>query len=295
MSSRTLILHRRIPLPALAALLLSACASQVPLLIRQAPTDSPSLVQVRAQVEDYVGQSVRWGGLLIATDNQEHASRLTVLAWPLGSDGKPRHSDDSDGRFIAIVPGFLDPAVYVANRLVTITGTLAHAETELVGEHPYAYPVVEAQAWYLWPESAASRNAYPYSGWYDPWYGPWWYSPWYDPWYSPGWYPYRDHYRRPHTHPKPVPDTDPVPDDPGDTRPHRRDRKDHKPDDRPDAEVPRKHEGGAKRPQREQRVEEHRPPAQEQGQERFVDQPETGRRPADDGDTGRGFRRFFRE
>jgi outer membrane lipoprotein len=277
----------------LMALLLSACASQVPLLIRQAPADSPSLVQVRGQIEDYVGRSVRWGGLLIATDNREHASRLTVLAWPLGSDGKPRHSDDGDGRFITIVPAFLDPAVYVANRLVTITGTLTHAETELVGEHPYAYPVVEAQAWYLWPESGVSSKGHPYSGWYDPWYGPWWYSPWYDPWYSRGWYPYRDHYPRPHTHPKPAPDTDPGPGDPGDERPHREHRKDHKPDDRPDTDVPHEQEESAKHRQREQRAEEP-PPEQEQGQEHFVDRPESERHPADDGDSGRGFRRFFR-
>jgi outer membrane lipoprotein len=279
MSTRPL--HRCIALPALAtllaALLLGGCASQVPLLIRQAPPGNPALVQVRAQVDDYVGQTVRWGGLLIATDNQERSSRLTVLAWPLGSDGMPGYSDDSDGRFIAIVPAFLDPAVYAADRLVTVTGTLVRSETGLVGEHPYAYPVVEAQAWYLWPAPAAApRGHYRYPGWYDPWYGPSWYSPWYDPWYSPGWYyPYRYPYWRPHVHPKPAQGGfDGKHPHPG-------------PDGRPHRDGPRKLGVGAERPRQQPRTVEQAPPRQE----KVMDRSGGGRQPAGDGGASRGYRR----
>jgi len=205
--------HRRIPVYALTTLLatawLGACTSQVPLLIRQGPLDSPAPAVVREQDGDYAGQTVRWGGMLIATGNEEHFTRLTVLALPLTRDGEPGSGDDSLGRFIAIVPGFLDPKVYAADRLVTVTGTLRGVEAGMVGEHPYRYPVVEAEAWYLWPEPGTASYDYPYyPGWYDPWYGPWWYGPWYDPWYFPHRYPYRYPYRHPHHHPEQAPGPD---------------------------------------------------------------------------------------
>jgi len=166
----------------LLALLLSACASQVPLIIREAPADGASLEQVREQAADNLGRPLRWGGTIIETDNRENATWLTVLGRPLYKDGEPKSTDDSAGRFIAIVPEFLDPKVYAADRRITITGTLLRTEDGEVGEHPYTYPVVEAEAWYLW----ARETEWPYR-YGDPWYRPWWqhrgYYPYGDPYY----------------------------------------------------------------------------------------------------------------
>jgi outer membrane lipoprotein len=177
--------YRHISLSALAALLVAGCASQVPLPIREGPADSPAPTAVRGQVGDYAGQAVRWGGVLIATENRADTTRLTILARPLASDGEPGSGDASLGRFIAIVPEFLDPKVYAPERLVTVTGTLRGSESGRVGEHPYTYPVLEARAWYLWPRPSVSPYYYD-----DPWfYDPWWYDRWHDPWYYGG-YPY---------------------------------------------------------------------------------------------------------
>jgi outer membrane lipoprotein len=174
----------------LMALLLSGCASQVPLEIREAPADSPSLAQVREDVATFMGQPVRFGGTIISTDNREDVTWLTVLGRPMFKDGKPEFTDDSAGRFIALVPEFLDPKVYATDRQVTITGTLLRTEAGKVGEYDYTYPVVEAAAWYLWPKDVG-----PYHD-YDPWYyDPWWYDPWYyRPWRYRG-YPYGYPYR----------------------------------------------------------------------------------------------------
>ena len=171
----------------LLALLLSACASQVPQGIREAPADNTSPEQVRAQDTEHLGQRLRWGGTIIETGNREDATWLTVLARPLYKNGKPQFSDDSAGRFIAIVPEFLEPQVYAPDRQVTITGTLLRSEAGEVGEYLYTYPVIQAEVWYLWPEVTEMPWGYPYPGWYDPWY--------YDPWY-PYRYPYRYRYWR---------------------------------------------------------------------------------------------------
>jgi outer membrane lipoprotein len=172
----------------LISLMLTACASQIPLAIREAPADNPSLEAVRGNTADYLARQVRWGGKLIGTENRENATWLTVLGAPLSKDGEPQSGDNSAGRFIAIVPKFLDPKVYAADRKVTVTGTLQRAEIRLVGEFPYSYPVVQAQSWYLWPEEPEVTYGYPYPGWYDPWYGPG-FGPWPGPWYPYG-YPY---------------------------------------------------------------------------------------------------------
>jgi outer membrane lipoprotein len=171
----------------LTGLMLSACASQIPQAIRQAPVDNPSVEAVRGNTADYLGREVRWGGRLIETENREHATWLTVLSsTSLSKDGEPQSGDDNGGRFIAIVPAFLDPKVYAVDRKVTVTGTLLRTETRPVGQFPYTYPVVQASSWYLWPEDAEPPYyGYPYPGWYNPWYGPW-----VGPWYANPWYPY---------------------------------------------------------------------------------------------------------
>jgi outer membrane lipoprotein len=170
----------------LIGLMLTGCASQVPPAIREAPVNNPSVEAVRANTADFLQRQVRWGGRLIQTENRENATWLIVLASPLLSkDGEPRYGDTSAGRFIAIVPEFLDPQVYAADRKITVTGTLVRSEMRPVGEFPYTYPVVQATSWYLWPEQTEVPYGYPYPGWYDPWYGPW-----VGPWHARPWYPY---------------------------------------------------------------------------------------------------------
>jgi len=264
----------------LAGLLVSACTSQIPALIRQGPVNSPSPALVREQVDDYTGQQVRWGGLLLATENRVDATWLTILARPLGADGEPGYSDDSLGRFIAIVPEFLDPQVYAPDRLVTVTGTLTHSESGMVGDHAYRYPVVAAQAWYLWPEPAVVPYGAPYyGGWYDPWYGPWWYGPGYAPWYSPWWHgswydpwyyrrphPYRDPYRRWHDHPDVTPPPHADPAHPEHRHPHPGHRNPPVP---PDADAAPRHERKPDR-QREGRRERDQPVPPERTDDRTV-------------------------
>ncbi|MGD2113123.1 MAG: Slp family lipoprotein [Gammaproteobacteria bacterium] len=228
----------------LAVLLTAGCASPVPLAIRQGPPDSPTPATVRAQPGDYAGRAVRWGGVLIATGNRAHATRLTVLARPLASDGRPGAGDISLGRFIAVVPEFLDPRVYAPDRLVTVTGTLRGSETGRVGEHPYIYPVVAAQAWYLWPEPAAPHGE-PHPWWYEHWYGPWWYGPWYDPWYDPWYSPRWSPRHHPHRHAPdpstPAPDTGPGLPEPPHPRPGPHQRPPHDTTPPPGQEAPRPH------------------------------------------------------
>ncbi|MEJ2509705.1 MAG: Slp family lipoprotein [Gammaproteobacteria bacterium] len=194
-NAQTLSRHRRGRGPRTALLLasllmLSACASTIPKPIRQPVAGDPGVAAVRSEPETaYRGQAVRWGGSIIETENHAQQTRITVLAQTLDSDGRP-DGDQSGGRFIALVNGFLDPAVYQAGRLITVAGHIAGTETHLIGKYPYRYPVVQVDTYYLWPPLRHYdwRDAPPY--WYDPYWGPYGYDPWY-PYHGPGWpYPY---------------------------------------------------------------------------------------------------------
>lgn len=155
-----------------AIMLLSACSAHIPPAIKQPLQGSPDVSQVRQQVAAYQSQKVRWGGFILDTENKQNTSELTIVALPLDSDGEPRSSDQSPGRFIAIVDDFLEPLVYAPDRMITVTGRVTGAESREVGEFSYEYPVIRVEQYYLWPaKSEAVDDYYPYYPWlYDPFY-----------------------------------------------------------------------------------------------------------------------------
>jgi outer membrane lipoprotein len=169
--------------PAIAfvgVMMVTACSSHIQPEIKQPMEGSPGVAQVRGHVDDYRSQKVRWGGVIVNTENKDNSSQLLIVAFPLDDDGEPQVSDQSTGRFIAIVDEFLEPMVYSSERMITVVGTVLRAETLDVGEFPYEYPVVQVEHSYLWPvrEDLDYRDYPPY----------WWYDPWYP--YYPYYYPY---------------------------------------------------------------------------------------------------------
>ena len=163
-------------LSALAIALLSACASDVPEGIRTSPPSAVSPAEARADAQRLLGVSVRWGGIIAKVENGRDQTVLEVVARPLDRDGSPLQTDNAQlGRFLARVPGFLDPAVYEAGRELTVRGRFQGVETRNIGEYPYRYPVVQVEQHFLWqPEPQPRVRDYdPF--WYDPWYPfPWW-------------------------------------------------------------------------------------------------------------------------
>lgn len=156
------------------------CASNVPAPIRQETPAAPRVAEVRGDPERFVGSEVRWGGVIVLTRNEAEVSVVEVVERSLDGSGRPKLSDRSEGRFLARVPGFLEPTIYAQGREITVVGRLAEPRSGTIGESPYLYPVVDAQTYHLWPERPS------------PDYDPFWYDPWY-PWYP--YYPYPWRYR----------------------------------------------------------------------------------------------------
>jgi outer membrane lipoprotein len=178
-------------LPTFSLLLFfAACATPPPDPIHDPPPENISLGEASRNLSIYIGRTVRWGGTVAAVENRPTETWLEVVARPLDNNGRPRTGDESLGRFMARVEGFLDPAVYAAGRQVTVAGTIEKTFSRRVGEYPYTYVVVKADTTKLW-EPLAQRPGYYRDPFYDPFYDPFWphrIYPWYAPYpFYPGW------------------------------------------------------------------------------------------------------------
>lgn len=162
-----------------ACLTLIACASQLPPAIKEAPANNLSLAEVRATPDKFIGALVRWGGIIAKVENKETETWVEIVDKDLSRWGQPRSNDQSSGRFLARIDGFLDPLVYAKGREITISGKVEQSIVNKIGDFTYLFPVIAVVQFYLWqPEPTVIY--------YDSWPN-WFYDPWY-PYYR---YPYR--------------------------------------------------------------------------------------------------------
>lgn len=174
----------------LGVALLAGCASNVPKAISAPPADSPLVAEVRADVQQFIGAHVRWGGTIALVENHANETWIEIVGRELGRSGQPRLTDRSSGRFIAVIDGFLDPALYAEGRELTVAGVVEDEITRKIGDYDYSFPRVRVDDYMLWPpRPEPAPYEYPRHWYYDPWY------PWYP--YYPYYYPYRYYHRPP--------------------------------------------------------------------------------------------------
>jgi outer membrane lipoprotein len=130
----------------MVAVLLCGCA---PAVLR---TEGPlfPLAPNEAAAGAGAGDRVRWGGVIAATNPQEGETCFDVISKPLDSRFRPRDTDETLGRFRVCAPGFYDPGIYAAGRLITVIGTVRGTVPAKVGEYTLDYPLVAADTVYLW-------------------------------------------------------------------------------------------------------------------------------------------------
>ena len=135
-------------------LLLGACATP-PEVVDTGPT--PNDV-ARSGMTD---GAVHWGGQIVKTKNLSDRTLVEVLAFPLGSDGRPNVNLAPQGRFIVEKFGFLEPREYAPNRLVEVRGAHNGFTDGKVGEVAYKYPVVIGQTLRLWDSDSSTLGSQP--------------------------------------------------------------------------------------------------------------------------------------
>ena len=153
-------------------LLLGACASKPPAPISAVPPDNPSLLRVRMDIDAYIGRDVRWGGVINGVENRADGTWVEIVRYELRDSGRPREGGNSDGRFIASFPDFVDPVVYETGRPLTVVGRIEGQTSRKIGDYDYRFAIVEVEGSYLWRKPAEVRYIHdPYYYWYyDPWF-----------------------------------------------------------------------------------------------------------------------------
>ncbi|HBR96813.1 MAG TPA: hypothetical protein DD979_05480 [Gammaproteobacteria bacterium] len=167
--------------------LVSAC-STVPREIRDAPESSPSLAAVQQNPKAVQTATVRWGGSIVRATNKQDHTLIEIVSRPLLNNARPSDADKTEGRFIARVDGFLDPQIYAPGRMITVVGAMDAVETGSIGEHAYAFPVIQVSGHYLWEKVV--RRDYPHYYHLSPWEYRY-YRRYYHPYYPPYWPYYR--------------------------------------------------------------------------------------------------------
>ena len=177
------------------AVLLAGCVHPPPSLQGQFPLTTV----IDAQTAAHEGERVRWGGTIVSTKLDSNRACLEIVSYRLDRRARPRLGDETTGRFIACVAGFLDPEVFVAKREVTVVGAVGASTRGKVGDYDYVYPRVAAESVFLWPERPTEneRPVYYGVGVGGGYWGPWLYG---DPFrygYGHGGYHHHDHGPRP--------------------------------------------------------------------------------------------------
>ncbi|MDU8924491.1 Slp family lipoprotein [Pasteurellaceae bacterium LIM206] len=159
--------------------MLSACVT-TPKGLEKNEFTIQSMKQIEA--EDYACKckQIRLGGKVIAATALKTQTRVEVMSLPVASySAKPLMEADSDGRFVAYLNGFVDPAD-LKNQYITVSGTLKGKEKGSIDQAEYDYPVIQVKAYKRWHLA----EAYRYDDWdygWGPWGGMW--GPWGSRWY----------------------------------------------------------------------------------------------------------------
>lgn len=169
----------------LSILFLTACATKIAKPIDEKLDSIPNANTVSQNIDAYIGQRIRWGGIVADVVNEKATTVIEIVTRPLDRQGRPGKSDVTYGRFFARIEGFLDPMVYTKGREVTVVGTISGQRSALIGLYEYQYTEVNVDTYKLWPLIEQNQDYLYDPYWYGPWYRgyprpPYYYYPW---WY----------------------------------------------------------------------------------------------------------------
>ncbi|WP_322406101.1 Slp family lipoprotein [Idiomarina sp. PL1-037] len=134
----------------LTTLVLVGCSSVPDELASDNEEALVSYKVAKHQGNEVEGEPARWGGVIADVRNAEDHTVLEVVSFPLKRWGRPEVSDNSDGRFLAVINDFVDPDVYQQGRAISFVGTIGQTQQGKIDEYVYTYPVIEATGYHLW-------------------------------------------------------------------------------------------------------------------------------------------------
>lgn len=173
----------------LCLLLLASCATAIRKdLIEQGVRDLP-ISKLEQSPDSYQGRLFILGGIIVNTRLSQEGSIIEAIYVPVDSWGYLKEMPKTTVRFMALYPkskGYLDPAIYRANRTITLAGTFTGLRSGKIDEMAYTYPFFRIDDLHLWEERVYAPAYYdpwgPYPYWRYP-YGRYPYWGWGSPWW----------------------------------------------------------------------------------------------------------------
>lgn len=138
-------------------LMTSGCAPPFPRETLDKVNKDIPFLSLKAEPEKFKGTWVMIGGMIVATKNTKEGTLIEVLQKPLDTEGRPRQTDATDGRFLVQSDAFLDAAVYHQGRQVTVVGEVIGRKELPLDEIVYSYPLLMMKDLHLWSPSSGPR------------------------------------------------------------------------------------------------------------------------------------------
>ena len=116
------------------------------------------------QVDNRIGESVTLGGYMLDTRAADNQTHIIVLQAPLGLRGRPQSEDKSQGRFVVVYQGRLDPNDVGPRRKLTVTGKVLGTAQEKIANCPDPCLIIESSDLHVWPLYEEQFWGYPTDG-----------------------------------------------------------------------------------------------------------------------------------
>lgn len=156
MRIRPASLLTRLAMPA-ALLMLAACAP-APIYKTSTGAVTAAPFEVAQAPGKFSGNAVVWGGRIVQVRVFADHSEIELLAYPLDSSQRPKANDSGSGRFIAVMPGYVEPLDYPTGSLMTIDGKLNGSRAGKVGEADYVFPLVAVGQSHVWTAAEMTKG-----------------------------------------------------------------------------------------------------------------------------------------
>ncbi|KGQ70965.1 hypothetical protein A1D23_12705 [Chelonobacter oris] len=157
-------MKRSVWIPLMLSALLSACQLAPQGLDR---SDNTLISYNRLAQADFDCrcQTVRLGGKVVRADALPHQTEVEVLSMAVDRfTAKPVLDSHSDGRFIAVLNGFVDP-LSLQDQYITVKGTLDGKRSGKIDHANYAYPLIKADNYRIWRQ--VMEYYYDEEAWFD--------------------------------------------------------------------------------------------------------------------------------
>lgn len=99
----------------------------------------------------FMNADVIWGGRIVQVNNFHDHSEIEILGYPLDGSQRPKADNGGGwGRFVAVVPGYVESFDYPSGSLITLTGRITGSRNGTVGEAGYVFPTVSVAQSHVW-------------------------------------------------------------------------------------------------------------------------------------------------